>query len=124
MYRITGFLLGTSVAAAYGYYYLLTTLSDQSTVLNGAITDLQASTNALQSYISKVDALEKDFLKLENRVSSKEDLEGVRAEFKRVALGIREEGLELKERLVGLGTHSIGNYTDFRIGCCSVDEEC
>jgi hypothetical protein len=112
MYRITGFLLGTSVAAAYGYYYLLTTLSNQSTVLNGAITDLQASTNALQSYISKVDSLEKDFQKLENRIANKDDLEGVRREFKKVASGIREEGLELKERLVGLGMASLYELAD------------
>ena len=33
----------------------------------------------------------------------KEGLEGVRAEFKKVVAGIRGEGLELKERIVGLG---------------------
>jgi hypothetical protein len=101
--RITGFLLGTSIAAAYGYYYLLTTLSTQSTLLNGAISDLQTSTTALQSYISKINSLEKDFKKLEDKVVDKEGLEGVRGEFKKVVAGVRSEGLELKERLVGLG---------------------
>jgi hypothetical protein len=101
---ITGFLLGTSIAAAYGYYYLLTTLSTRSTLLNGAISDLQASTMALQSYISKINSLEKDFQKLEQSVVDKEGLEGVREEFKKVVSGVRGEGLELKERLVGLGT--------------------
>ena len=101
--RITGFLLGTSLAAAYGYYYLLTTLSSQSTLLNGAILDLQSSTTALQTYISKIDSLEKDFKRLEDRVADKEGLEGVRGEFKKVVSGVRGEGLELKERLVGLG---------------------
>ena len=101
--RITGFLLGTSVAAAYGYYYLVTTLTRQSTLLNGAISDLQSSTTALQNYISKIDSLEKDFKKLEDRVATKENLEGVRGEFKKVISGVRDEALELKERLVGLG---------------------
>ena len=78
-------------------------MSNQSTVLNGAISDLQASTTALQSYISKVDALEKDFKKLEDRIVDKENLEGVRGEFKKVVSGVRSEVLELKERLVGLG---------------------
>jgi hypothetical protein len=103
MSRITGFLLGTSLAAAYGYYYLLTTLSSQSTLLNAAILDLQSSTTALQTYISKIDSLEKDFKRLEDRVVDKEGLEGVRGEFKKVVSGVRGEGLELKERLVGLG---------------------
>jgi hypothetical protein len=95
--------LGTSIAAAYGYYYLLTTLSTQSGLLNAAIADLQSSTTALQSYISKIDSLEKDFQKLEDKVVDKETLEGVRDEFKKVVAGVRGEGLELKERLVGLG---------------------
>ena len=101
--RITGFLLGTSIAAAYGYYYLLTTLSTQSTLLNGAISDLQTSTAALQSYISKIDALEKDFKKLEDKVVDKEGIGELRGEFKKVVGGVRGEGLELKERLAGLG---------------------
>jgi hypothetical protein len=71
--------------------------------LNGAISDLQSSTTALQTYISKIDALEKDFKKLEDRVADKEGLETVRGEFKKVVSGVRGEGLELKERLVGLG---------------------
>ena len=33
----------------------------------------------------------------------KQHLEGVRGEFKKVVAGVRGEGLELKERLVGLG---------------------
>ena len=103
IYRITGFLLGTSIAAAYGYYYLLTTLSTQSTLLNGAILDLQSSTTALQIYISKIDSLEKDFKKLEEKMIDKEGLEGVRGEFKKAVTGVRGEGLELKERLAGLG---------------------
>ena len=82
----------------------MTTLSTQSTLLNGAISDLQASTTALQSYISKINSLEKDFQKLEQSVVDKEGLEGVRGEFKKVVSGVRGEGLELKERLVGLGT--------------------
>jgi len=99
---ITGFLLGTSLAAGYGYYYLLTGLATQSTALTGTISDLQASTNALQSYISKIDDLEKEFKKLEDQVVDKEGLEDIRGEFKRTVLGVRGEGLELKERIVGL----------------------
>jgi hypothetical protein len=101
--RITGFLLGTSIAAAYGYYYLLTTLSTQSTLLNGAISDLQTSTAALQSYISKIDSLEQDFKKLEGKVVDKEGIGEIRGEFKKVIGGVRGEGLELKERIAGLG---------------------
>lgn len=101
--RITGFLLGTSIAAAFGYYYLLTTLSTQSSLLNGAISDLQSSTTALQTYISKIDMLEMDLKKLEDRVVDKTGLEGVRGEFKKAVAGVREEGLELKERIVGIG---------------------
>lgn len=101
--RITGFLLGTSIAAAYGYYYLLTTLSTQSTLLNGAISDLQTSTAALQSYISKIDSLEQDFKKLEGKVIDKEGIGEIRGEFKKVIGGVRGEGLELKERIAGLG---------------------
>jgi hypothetical protein len=120
--RITGFLLGTSIAAAYGYYYLLTTLATQSTILNGAISDLQASTMALQTYISKIDSLEKDFKKLESKVVDKEDLEGVRGEFKKVVAGVRGEGLELKERLVGLGMFlKMICFLRFRERCCHVD---
>jgi len=47
--------------------------------------------------------LEKDFKKLEDKVVDKDGLEGVRHEFKKVVAGVRGEGLELKERLVGLG---------------------
>lgn len=54
-------------------------------------------------YISKIDTLEKDFKKLEDKVVDKEGLERVREEFKKVVAGVRGEGLELKERLVGLG---------------------
>ena len=111
---ITGFLLGTSIAAAYGYYYLLTTLSTQSTLLNGAISDLQSSTAALQSYISKIDALEKDFKKLEDKVVDKEGIGELRGEFKKVVGGVRGEGLELKERLAGLGMFDPG-CTDFSL---------
>ena len=123
-FRITGFLLGTSIAAAYGYYYLLTTLSTQSTMLNGAISDLQSSTTALQTYISKIDTLEKDFKKLEDKVVDKEGLEGVRGEFKKVVAGVRGESLELKERLVGLGVIFESVCLHFREGCCYVDTNC
>lgn len=105
--RITGFLLGTSIAAAYGYYYLLTTLSTQSTLLNGAISDLQTSTAALQSYISKIDSLEQDFKKLEGKVVDKEGIGEIRGEFKKAIGGVRGEGLELKERIAGLGILSV-----------------
>jgi hypothetical protein len=57
----------------------------------------------LQSYISKIDTLEKDFKKLEDRVVDQEGLQGVRGEFKKVVQGVRDEGLELKERIVGIG---------------------
>jgi hypothetical protein len=36
-------------------------------------------------------------------VVDRETLEGVRDEFKKVVAGVRGEGLELKERLVGAG---------------------
>jgi hypothetical protein len=121
-YSITGFLLGKSLAAAYGYYYLLTNLAAQSTLLTGTIADLQASTNALQTYISKIDTLEKDIRKLEDRVVDKEGMEDVRGEFKKVVQGVRGEGLELKERLVGLGK----TYSTLMVrkGCCYADEKC
>jgi len=80
--------------------------------LTGTISELHASTNALQSYISKIDALEKDFKKLEDQVIDKEGLEVVRGEFKKVVQGVRGEGLELKERVVGLGTLRVLNDAD------------
>jgi hypothetical protein len=85
--RITGFLLGTSIAAAYGYYYLLTTLSTQSSLLNATIADLQASME-LQTYLSKIVSLEKDFKKLEDNAVDKYTSEEVRDEFKKVVAGI------------------------------------
>ena len=93
-------------------------------ILNGAISDLQSSTTALQTYISKINTLEKDFQRLENKVVDKERLEGVRGEFKKVVAGVRGEELELKERLVGLGMIFEGVCLHFREGCCYVDTKC
>jgi hypothetical protein len=93
-------------------------------ILNGAISDLQSSTTALQTYISKINTLEKDFQRLENKVVDKESLEGVRGEFKKVVAGVRGEELELKERLVGLGMIFEGACLHFREGCCYVDKKC
>jgi hypothetical protein len=54
-------------------------------------------------YIAKIETLEKDFQKLEGKVVIKDGLEGVRGEFKKAVAAVRGEGLELKERLIGLG---------------------
>ena len=77
---------------------------------------------ALQTYISKIDSLEKGFKKLETKIVDKEGLEGVRGEFKKVVAGVRGEGLELKERLVGLGMFlTMMRFLRFRKRCCHVD---
>jgi hypothetical protein len=86
----------------------------------------------LQSYISKIDILEKDFKKLEEKVVDKDGIGEIRGEFKKVVGGVRGEGLELKERLAGLGMffslflfYVLGMGIDLgREGCCYVDEEC
>lgn len=75
--------------------------------MNGAISDLQTSTAALQSYISKIDSLEQDFKKLEGKVVDKEGIGEIRGEFKKAIGGVRGEGLELKERIAGLGILSV-----------------
>lgn len=41
---------------------------------------------------------------MEDQAVDKEGLEDIRGEFKRTVQGVRGEGLELKERIVGLGT--------------------
>jgi len=77
---------------------------------------------ALQTYISKIDSLERDFKKLESKVVDKEGLEGVRGEFKKVVAGVRGEGLELKERLIGLGMFlKMMCFLCFRKRCYHVD---
>jgi hypothetical protein len=82
-------------------------------LLNSAISDLQSSTNALESYISKVDSLERDFTKWVEKVATKDDLQDVRLDFKSELRGIRDEAWELKERLVGLGMTGLEG-ADFR----------
>ena len=79
---------------------------------------------ALQTYISKIDSLERDLKKLESKVVDKEGLEGVRGEFKKVVAGVRGEGLELKERLVGLGMFiKMMYFLHFRERCYHVDTD-
>jgi hypothetical protein len=77
--------------------------------------------------------LEKDFKKLEEKVVDKDGIGEIRGEFKKVVGGVRGEGLELKERLAGLGMFfSLFPVFMFwgwvlifcREGCCYVDEEC
>jgi hypothetical protein len=61
---------------------------------------------------------------LEERVVDKEGLKEQREEFKKVVQGVRGEGLELKEMIVGLGMLCMWRGLIFREGCCSVDKEC
>ena len=81
---ITGFLLGTSIAAAVGWYYLLEEYNAASDVLLSSVEDLQQSTSKVANYVRRIEEVEGRLSRLEAAVSRKGDIDSLRQEFKQV----------------------------------------
>ncbi|KAF9973550.1 hypothetical protein BGZ73_003187 [Actinomortierella ambigua] len=99
---ILGFLLGSTAAGAAGYYYLLEEYQTASNLLLASVEDLQASTSKVRDYAKKIESVEAELKKLKEKAATKEQLQELRTDVKKVYDGLNIEHLELKTHVWGL----------------------
>ncbi|BFZ64989.1 hypothetical protein YB2330_006152 [Saitoella coloradoensis] len=99
---IIGFLLGLTTTGVLGYTQLLQTHHDTSSTLLATVEDLQRSTLSLTSHIQRIQTLETQLKKLEQKVVTKDEVEEVRRDVRGMVEGVRSEVLEGREALSGL----------------------
>ncbi|KAF9167507.1 hypothetical protein DFQ26_004461 [Actinomortierella ambigua] len=99
---ILGFLLGATAAGAAGYYYLLEEYQTASNLLLASVEDLQTSTNKVRDYAKKIESVEAELKKLKEKAATKEQLQELRTDVKKVYDGLNIEHLELKTHVWGL----------------------
>ncbi|KAL1935066.1 hypothetical protein VTP01DRAFT_4206 [Rhizomucor pusillus] len=99
---LVGFLLGVTLAGGAGYYYLLEEYSNASNSLLSSVEELQASTEKVREYARKIEAVDRDVAKLKDTTATAQQLNDLKAEFRRLYDTLNIEHLELKTHVWGL----------------------
>ncbi|QSL66567.1 hypothetical protein MERGE_000949 [Pneumocystis wakefieldiae] len=93
-----GFFIGTSLASAIGYYYLISEYQYASNTLLLSIEELQHVTGSIINSVKQVEKIEKDMKKIQDSVVTKSDLENVQADTKKMFESLNLAQLEANER--------------------------
>ncbi|KAM0748100.1 hypothetical protein T439DRAFT_73685 [Meredithblackwellia eburnea MCA 4105] len=102
---LIGFLLGTSIVGAYGYFALLEDYAEASKTLLLSVEELKSSTSQLTSHLTRVSALEGSLSQLESKVktlAARTELDSMRAEYKGLIESEHLDYLSLKAHLWGV----------------------
>ncbi|KAI9314149.1 hypothetical protein BX666DRAFT_1970799 [Dichotomocladium elegans] len=102
-----GFLLGVTVAGSVGYYYLLEEYNNASDSLLSSVQELQSSTEKVREYARKIEAVDKDVTKLKELAATTQQLNELKAEFRKLYDTLNMEHLDLKTHVWGLGKQII-----------------
>ena len=81
---ITGFLLGTTLACGFGWVYFLEEYRNASDLLMESVEELQGSTGKITGYVKRIEEVERRVARLEESVSTKDDLSSLSQEVKQV----------------------------------------
>ncbi|KAG0162491.1 hypothetical protein DFQ28_001186 [Apophysomyces sp. BC1034] len=98
-----GFLLGVTLAGSAGYYYLLEEYNSASGSLLSSVEELQSSTDKIRDYARRIEVVDKDVAKLKDSVATAQQLNELKAEFRKLYDTLNVEHLELKTHVWGLG---------------------
>ncbi|EMR09462.1 hypothetical protein PNEG_02404 [Pneumocystis murina B123] len=93
-----GFFIGTSLASAIGYYYLISEYQYASNTLLLSIEELQHVTDSIIKGVKQVEKIEKDVKKIQDSVITKSELESVQADTKKMFESLNLAQLEANER--------------------------
>ncbi|EIM81607.1 uncharacterized protein STEHIDRAFT_104049 [Stereum hirsutum FP-91666 SS1] len=106
---VIGFLFGFSLASSYAAYQLLDEYKQASAALQASVEELQRSTEKVSAHVRRIEAVEKDLKALSESSSSKDDLQRLRAEVKKIYDGLHIEFLDLRSFVWGIqqDVHSI-----------------
>ncbi|KAI7876267.1 hypothetical protein K492DRAFT_210447 [Lichtheimia hyalospora FSU 10163] len=97
-----GFLLGVTLAGSVGYYYLLEEYNSASDSLLSSVQELQSSTEKVREYARKIEAVDKDVTKLKELAATTQQLNDLKAEFRKLYDTLNMEHLDLKSHVWGL----------------------
>lgn len=93
-----GFFIGTSFASAVGYYYLINEYQYASNTLLLSIEELQHTTESVIKRVKQVEEIEKTVKKLQDNIVTKDDIQNVRADAKKMFESLNLAQLETNER--------------------------
>ncbi|KTW26476.1 hypothetical protein T552_02957 [Pneumocystis carinii B80] len=93
-----GFFIGTSLASAVGYYYLINEYQYASNTLLLSIEELQHVTDSIIKRVKQVEKIEKDLKKIQDSAITKSDLENVQVDTKKMFESLNLAQLEANER--------------------------
>ncbi|EKM79430.1 hypothetical protein AGABI1DRAFT_59047 [Agaricus bisporus var. burnettii JB137-S8] len=99
---IVGFLFGFSLASSYAAYHLLDEYQKASAALQASVEELKLSTEKVSAHVRRIEAVEKDLKALGEASASKEDINRVRAEMKKLYDGLHVEFLDLRAHVWGI----------------------
>ncbi|KAF7732329.1 hypothetical protein EC973_005225 [Apophysomyces ossiformis] len=99
---LVGFLLGVTLAGSAGYYYLLEEYNSASGSLLNSVEELQSSTDKIRDYARRIEVVDKDVAKLKDSVATVQQLNELKAEFRKLYDTLNVEHLELKTHVWGL----------------------
>ncbi|KAG4302402.1 hypothetical protein PCK1_001384 [Pneumocystis canis] len=93
-----GFLMGTSFTSAIGYYYLLNEYQHASNTLFLSIEELQRTTESMMNRMKEVEAMQQTMAQWEKKGVTKNEMETVRLETKKMFENLNLAYLEANER--------------------------
>ncbi|KAI5481337.1 hypothetical protein MNV49_004959 [Pseudohyphozyma bogoriensis] len=99
---LIGFLLATTLVGGYGYFALLSDYSAASKVLLASVEELKDSTAILTTHIKRIEHVETALSTLEGKAVDKDEIAGLRKEYRALLETDRLDLLALKAHLWGL----------------------
>ncbi|KAG5519522.1 hypothetical protein PMAC_001676 [Pneumocystis sp. 'macacae'] len=94
-----GFFIGTSFATAAGYYFLVNEYQHASNTLLLSIEELQRTTDSVIESVKQIEEMEKNIKRLQNNAVTKNDIQNVRTDTKKMFESLNLAHLEVNERL-------------------------
>ncbi|KAG4302348.1 hypothetical protein PCK1_001330 [Pneumocystis canis] len=95
---LIGFFIGMSFSSGIGYYYLVNEYQHASNTLFLSIEELQHITESMINRIKQIEEMEKNLKNLKNNVVTKNDIENLRSETKKMFESLNLAYLEVNER--------------------------
>ena len=99
---LLGFFLGFSIASAYTSYYLLQEYKFASSLLQSSVEELQESTAKMTNHLQRIQAVEKEVVRLNGATAVKEEVTKLRSEMKKLYDGVHVENLDLRAHVWGI----------------------
>ncbi|KAI9291371.1 hypothetical protein K502DRAFT_321292 [Neoconidiobolus thromboides FSU 785] len=96
---LLGFLLGSTIAGASGYYLLINDYQIASGLMLNSVKELQSNTEKVRKYAGSIETVSKDLRHLKETTVKLEQIDSLKAELRKLYNSIGVDMLELKAQI-------------------------